>query len=228
MNPPRVHDRRCDGVASDIGAAVLVLAILAVCLLFGQRAAFAAGSGSEAAAGAPALASAYVPIDAYPYPADVVKQPAVVSQCLACHGPVGITQIHDWPNLAGQHAIYLTQQLQAYKSGARQHPMMQPVVAVPNDADFKLSAAYFSAQQAAADALRKNAPAAAAPCMACHNPAVPHDPSWPRIAGQKAAYLAAQLRAFRSGARKSAVMNPMAKNLSDDAITALAEHFAGH
>ena len=35
-----------------------------------------------------------------------------------------------------------------------------------------------------------------------------------------------QIRAFRAGARKNAVMEPMVKQLSDSDIKALAEHFS--
>lgn len=46
------------------------------------------------------------------------------------------------------------------------------------------------------------------------------------LAGKKADYLAQQLQAFKSGARKENMMNMLAKNLSDQDIADLAAYFA--
>lgn len=71
------------------------------------------------------------------------------------------------------------------------------------------------------------APAAVASCVACHaKTGVSTDPSWPNLGGQHEAYLALQLKAFRSGARKNVLMSPMAANLSDSDIAALAAWFS--
>ena len=71
-------------------------------------------------------------------------------------------------------------------------------------------------------------PKAAAPCAACHGAqGVSTAPDAPSLAGQPRIYLAAQLRAFRDGARKHEVMTLMAKGLDDAAIEALAEYYAG-
>lgn len=51
-------------------------------------------------------------------------------------------------------------------------------------------------------------------------------PETPHLAGQPANYLAAQLRAYRSGARKHEVMNVVAKPLSDAELEALAAWYA--
>jgi cytochrome c553 len=51
-------------------------------------------------------------------------------------------------------------------------------------------------------------------------------PDAPNLAGQPALYVAAQLRAFRSGERRHEVMNVIAKPLTDDDIDALAAWFA--
>jgi cytochrome c553 len=64
-------------------------------------------------------------------------------------------------------------------------------------------------------------------CAVCHGPlGVSTQPDAPHLAGQPALYLAAQLRAYRSGARKHEVMAVMAKPLSDDDIAQLAAWFA--
>ena len=64
-------------------------------------------------------------------------------------------------------------------------------------------------------------------CSVCHGPlGLSVTPDAPHLAGQPAIYLAAQLRAYRSGARKHEVMVFMAKPLSDDDINNLAAWFS--
>lgn len=64
-------------------------------------------------------------------------------------------------------------------------------------------------------------------CAVCHGPlGVSVAPDAPNLAGSPALYLATQLRAYRSGARRHEVMSLMAKPLSDDDIGQLAAWFA--
>lgn len=44
--------------------------------------------------------------------------------CAGCHGLVGLAMQPNVPNLAGQSAIYLTEQLKNYRSGKRTHEIM--------------------------------------------------------------------------------------------------------
>jgi cytochrome c553 len=64
-------------------------------------------------------------------------------------------------------------------------------------------------------------------CAVCHGPyGISTAPDAPNIAGQPAIYLAAQLRAYRSGVRKHEVMAVMARPLTDDEIQNLAAWYA--
>ena len=66
-----------------------------------------------------------------------------------------------------------------------------------------------------------------ATCSSCHGGnGISSMDLWPNLAGQKAAYLAKQLRAFRDGTRNDAVMAGMAKALSDTDIEDLAAYYA--
>ena len=69
--------------------------------------------------------------------------------------------------------------------------------------------------------------AKAATCAGCHG-ATGHsmNPIWPNLAGQKEAYLAKQMKAFRDGSRKDPMMSPMAKPLSDADVANLAAYFS--
>lgn len=63
-------------------------------------------------------------------------------------------------------------------------------------------------------------------CFLCHGA---HGEStselFPRLAGQNAEYVAKQLSAFKSGARKSSTMAEMAANLTPDDMLALGQYF---
>lgn len=64
--------------------------------------------------------------------------------CAACHGPEGISQTPQFPNIAGQYEDYLYQSLKDYKSGARNNAIMAGTVATLSDQDMKDLAAYFA------------------------------------------------------------------------------------
>jgi len=64
-------------------------------------------------------------------------------------------------------------------------------------------------------------------CAGCHGAkGISMAPVNPNLAGQKELYLANQLKAFRSGTRKNATMNPMTKALSDADIANIAAYYA--
>ena len=66
-----------------------------------------------------------------------------------------------------------------------------------------------------------------ATCAACHGVnAISVAPLYPNLAGQKDAYLIAQLTAFRDGTRPNPIMGPMAKGLSDADIANIAAYLA--
>lgn len=69
--------------------------------------------------------------------------------------------------------------------------------------------------------------AKAAGCAGCHGAkGVSANPLWPNLAGQKAAYLVKQLKAFRDGAREDPIMSAMARPLSDADIEDLAAYYS--
>ena len=66
--------------------------------------------------------------------------------CKACHGEGGISASPDFPNLAGQHADYMTAALNHYKNGKRKNPIMQGQVANLSQKDILDLTAYYSQQ----------------------------------------------------------------------------------
>lgn len=64
-------------------------------------------------------------------------------------------------------------------------------------------------------------------CQACHGKdGIGITDMYPDLAGQKAAYTAAQLKAFRDGSRKDPIMNAMAKPLSNVDIANLSAYYS--
>ncbi|HEY4211161.1 MAG TPA: c-type cytochrome [Steroidobacteraceae bacterium] len=71
------------------------------------------------------------------------------SACTACHGLTGVSENEDWPNLAGQRALYLSKQLDAFRMGTRKNPLMTAMAKSLSDEDVQDLAAYFSVQNPA-------------------------------------------------------------------------------
>ena len=65
-------------------------------------------------------------------------------------------------------------------------------------------------------------------CTGCHGAEgrAASDGYYPRIAGKPAGYLHNQLLNFRDGRRSYGLMNYLVRNLSDDYLREMAEHFA--
>lgn len=214
-------------------AVVTVAAVAAVVTV-----ALAAVAGQWAAAQSNA-ADATVATGATAITGDAEAGRAASAACVACHGADGNSPTDQFPNLAGQVPGYIAAQLAKFQSGARQDPVMAGFVAALTAQDMADLDAYYSgldgkiggitpAQESAALAGGKiyrggYKPYDIAACMGCHGPSghgIP--PAFPRLAGQPAAYLEAQLLAYKSGARVDPVMNAVAFALSAQQIRELA------
>ena len=170
--------------------------------------------------------------------------------CAACHGADGNSVAPANPKIAGQVPEYLQKQLFDFKAQdgnkpVRESAIMNGMVANLSAADMKGLAAYYAgqAQKPAAAADKDLAqlgqklwrggdslhgiPA----CAGCHGPAGAGIPAqFPRLSGQFAEYIAAQLTAFREGRRtndRNGVMRGVAAHMNDGQIRAVAEYAAG-
>lgn len=76
--------------------------------------------------------------------ADMAAAKTKAGQCFVCHGADGLAKVPDAPNLAGQNEGYLVKALKEYKSGKREHEMMNMMARNLSDQDIALVAAYFS------------------------------------------------------------------------------------
>jgi cytochrome c553 len=65
------------------------------------------------------------------------------ARCISCHGREGVTVNPEWPNLTGQNAEYLQQQLLDYRSGKRKHLLMQVIANELTKEEIEAVATYF-------------------------------------------------------------------------------------
>lgn len=163
--------------------------------------------------------------------------------CAACHGVDGNSVASTYPSLAGQHQVYLYNQLKAFKAGTRKNPQMLGMVAPLSDLDMQSLAAYFSEQKPKIrDATDKtavelgkriyqagNSTTRVPACMACHGPSGAGIPDqYPRIAGQSTDYIRKQLQDFKLGSdRQNSIMYDIASRLSDTEVKAVANYISG-
>ena len=65
--------------------------------------------------------------------------------CVSCHGADGIARVDDAPNLAGEAAVYIADQLRAFRNGERRHETMNAIAAELSDEDILEAADWYSA-----------------------------------------------------------------------------------
>jgi len=165
------------------------------------------------------------------------------SVCAACHTNDGSRGSAANPIIQGQHPDYLVKQLAEFKAGKRESPIMRPMATSLSEADMKNVAAFYASKEAKPGFAKNKdlvtlgekiyrggiADRRIPACSGCHSPNGAGIPAqYPRLAGQHADYVQAQLVAFRAGTRQNnPVMAGIAANLSDREIKALSDYVAG-
>ena len=166
------------------------------------------------------------------------------AMCSACHGADGVSVSVPAPVLAGQQQAYLVAQLTALRDRSRANDkartFMWPMAASLSDAEIDSLASHFAALPPPRSTAMRDATASAgqslyqvgAPdrgitaCSTCHGDQGQGLAGFPRLAGQHADYLVAQLAAFADGSRANPVMGAMARNLSAEDAQRLAAYLA--
>jgi cytochrome c553 len=67
--------------------------------------------------------------------------------CQTCHGLDGVARLPDVPNISGDSELYFTNQLNAFRSGQRQHEQMSVIASGLSDKDITDLAAWYSSIQ---------------------------------------------------------------------------------
>jgi cytochrome c553 len=196
-------------------------------------------------------AAATAPVTPDPYTDGSVQAGTTkAAVCFSCHGPNGNSENPVWPRLAGQNAVYIAEQLHAFKDGIRKNPVMQPMAAGLSDQDIDNLAVFFAAQTPtgleadpsywkAGQALYVDGdeshgiPA----CAACHGPVGRGNPAagYPALEAQQSVYVVSQLQNYANGTRystttatpNSIIMSDIAKNLTPEQIRDVASYVQG-
>jgi cytochrome c553 len=169
---------------------------------------------------------------------------AVAAGCAGCHGERGIAPNRQFPDLAGQSAVAIYKELHDFKSGSRVNPIMSAMVQSLSEEQIVEVSTYFAAgtsrivEASSApvpdeDALRlveRGDPARGLPaCNACHGSNSGGPIEAPALSRQSNEYLASQLRAFKSGARRNDIytrMRSVTAKLTEREVDVLADFYS--
>ena len=188
---------------------------------------------------------------------DAVAGEAKSASCAACHGADGNSPVPSFPKLAGLGEKYLFKQLRDIQSKKRDIPQMAGLLDSMNNKDLRDIAAYYNSKTMQISGAKTievqvnsgikvdglelgervfragNRDSGVPACTGCHSPnGLGNEPAgYPRLSGQYAEYIEAQLRAYRSGDRTNGgdtkVMRQVAQYMSDAEIIAVANYIAG-
>jgi len=164
--------------------------------------------------------------------------------CSVCHGRGGTTSSDLFPQLAGEPAPYLVNQIKGFRDKTRADEnakrFMWGISSRLTDDDIQQLAAYYESQspihigkisdQVKYDAgknifMKGNPDKGVPPCMACHGEKGEGNAATPRLGGQHEAYLKRQLKVFYGNERPAATaMHEVVKGLSESDIEAIAQY----
>lgn len=170
---------------------------------------------------------------------------ASLATCAKCHDTASAPPTGGLiPRLGGQSQAYLLRTLNDYRDNHRQSGFMEPVAAEIPEEDMQAVAAWFAGLdspphpdntlpgadlEAGMDIALNGVPARrVAACQACHDANA--RPTYPRLAGQSAAYLQAQLQLWRDAPPSETaygdLMTHAAGKITDDQIRDVAAWYA--
>lgn len=193
-----------------------------------------------------ALPAAHAAVDGQKVFTQGGQNPAAIA-CIGCHGAAGEgVAAAGFPRLAGLPAGYLRKQLHDLRGGTRKHPVMEPLAKALSNEEIDAVSQWLAAKPSPAVADERRQQMAGNPtqslvlygdwsrnlpgCVQCHGPGgAGLGEHFPPLAHQPAAYLVAQLNAWRDGSRQNdpnQLMAGVAKAMTDEEIKAVAAYFA--
>ena len=159
--------------------------------------------------------------------------------CAACHGAGGNSQSSSMPILAGMDPAYFKKQIEAYATGKRMSPEMEPYAKHVRELGVDDIAAYFAAQPRQPTPVKSDAAAiargrtAAAACTLCHGDKGQGDAAkgFPSLASQPPGYLAEQMALFKEDRRNPgdanlAAVKAVMKAVPDSSFADLAAFYS--
>jgi cytochrome c553 len=151
--------------------------------------------------------------------------------CANCHGENGVSKMDEVPNLAGQNAAYLLEQIRKFGAGERKNQFMQGLIKVLKD-DERLQAAQYYASMpvppspSTRELAAKGKVLFAKLCAHCHGDSAHGGELFPRLAGQQIEYLRLSITRYRDGTgiRNEPRMTIATSLLKNDEIIAIANY----
>ena len=183
----------------------------------------------------------------FPSNADIAEGKILATDaCGSCHSLDGVSKDPTLPHLAGQHVIYLYDELNAYKQGDREDESMSKAVLFLSDDAFRKVSIYYASLPppvpAAGPATSEGEPgeggsdandpvqlgqAAAAACAGCHgadgNSKIP---GMPNLTAQPPEYFIAGIEAYQSGGRPGNMMTGLVVSIDEESIRNMALYYA--
>ena len=167
----------------------------------------------------------------------------VGGSCFLCHGVEGESSSEVFPRLAGQHWEYTAKQLENFKSGKRKSTTMASMVGKLSPEDMVALGKYFEKKSAPREPAKEadlagmgkyiylhgNKFSSVPACSSCHGKEGFGTASLPRLAGQYAGYIEAQLKQFsqRERTNDNEVMHSIVARMSPLEMAAVAEYLSG-
>lgn len=168
--------------------------------------------------------------------AAITRGGRLVMVCANCHGANGNSTSTDVPNLAGQNAAYLQEQMSRFIDGRRRDPFMNGMIKAMSVAERADVIAFLSSEGVSPQPAAAHDPAVVAHgrryyesvCFRCHGPQALGDAKVPRLAGQQTGYVVRSLKRYRDGTgeRLEPLMAANTKQMSDADIAAVAAFLA--
>ena len=164
-----------------------------------------------------------------------------VNACGDCHSLDGVSIDPTLPHLAGQHVIYLYDELNAYKEGRREDESMKKAVGFLSDDALRKVSVYYASltpPTAAARPTTSDDPqpgpdpvelgkAAAAACAGCHGDSGNSQiPGMPNLTAQSPGYFETAMKAYQGGDRPGNMMNALVSSVDDTTIRNMALYYA--
>jgi len=174
-----------------------------------------------------------------------LQEQTLIMGCAFCHGDATrIPRSGLVPTLHGQPIAFLQSALGAYANGRRHSGIMQPIATDLSDGAIAALARHYSelapprrpavstsgqnVERGRSLAIEGKPAEGIPPCLSCHGAEALE--TYPRLAGQSAAYMAARLHNLRTGidgdSEAAAIMTPIAKLMTDREIEHVSAYFA--
>jgi cytochrome c553 len=183
----------------------------------------------------------------FPSNADITEGEILATEaCGACHSLDGISVDPSLPHLAGQHVVYLYEELKAYKEGIREDESMRKAVQFLSDDAFRKVSIYYASLVPPGPPAKDETPgesddqaketvddpvalgkAAATACAACHGAdGNSQIPGMPNLTAQSPEYFVSAMKAYQGSGRPGTMMNAMASALNDETLRNMGLFYA--